>query len=921
MTAIETGVSAGALLLFSSTFKTPFSTQSFSPLPSLPIPPLLMPSVDDIGTESAALLSPPSFTFTPSPTLSAASDHDHDLKPFDKPKSKRAMDDSEREEKISRALMRVEEGLSYRQAAKEIGVSFGTVYGRFRGRKSRVKAQEARMKLTFLEETIIEKMLLTAVYIGMPYTQPYFVQAANTFLQAQGDSDPEKVTRQWYRHFRRRHPSMDAKEFSVLHTPASIHYGVEAVDSWFKKFLGICTLHSISAENMYCMDEFGFTPGPAFQACGNSRQNRSCNPFVSVAATTERRVESDNVIIPPPPANSFTMIETTGADGSILPPYVVLPESLFPQRTSLLDERQQESWQFRASKSGWINSNLIVDWIETHFDPLTKEKAGDGYRLVLLDTHAIHFTTSFLQYGIRNKIIFLFIPPSPSSPLNPLGCRSLSLLKSDIYCPAPPGHLESKEEPFIPSPRTVFDLISQKRHQVFTSTAIKEFWQTSGLVPYDPTQVSNNPEEPPMPAVAPGSILYVSYLPVKDLDVDILPLDGENTRKPSMDYQAQYRPKSTPGKKAVQPKANPVSPKARLDKVPGEMGIDSSLARASSASADNDADNLFSGPLPIINSEDYVSALQLAGEYLAKNKSLNDKHLEANQHLVLLLNRIRISLTELARNKDIICICHQEGSTVKNVELDGDSKGRNDLTVTALLSELDAAIGYPKTEISQLQAASLANGYMEKMLRGQYSKTFTVGAKTSKVVDSPKEASDSNGLPIPTVIPHKRKHDEANESYESYDGARSMSISSAVYSNGESSPASEVRQNLMSIHHLNNSALPPPLHQEVFVGHSHGTSVLGSLPPLTSLSGSPGKNPPGSEAGIGAMNHHGMPPIPTILPPLYGLGSVGSSAYAKPTSPISGASNSRAFSTLSQPSLPYSLPPPAITKEESLSDK
>lgn len=490
-----------------------------------------------------------------------------------RPKKLPAMTEIEREDRISRALLRVEQGLSYRQAAKEIGVSFGTIYGRFRGRKSRVKAQEARMKLTFLEEIIIEKMLLTALYLGKPYTQTYFVQAVNSFLQAQGESNPEKITRQWYRHFRRRHPSMDAREFSILHNPSHTQYVEDVIESWFKKFLAVCNSYNISIANTYCIEEFGYVPGQAFpntqslstdttkqtnktdhlnidptlspfshSHSGNEIiQNKNLNSFFSAGATTERLLDAEGqVIIPPPPPNTFTFIETISADNCILPPYVVyqnssnfdpklLIHSNLSSKKPLSSSFNYNSFRFGSTKTGWLDSTLIMDWIQNHFDPLTRTKAAGGYRLILLDTNAIHFSIKFLEYGIKNKIIFLFLPPL-NYKLSPFSHQSLLPLKSDIYkVPTQSDINLTSFNHFRPTSSNFFDAINEIRQQVLSATAIAFLWECSGLVSYNPSIILATLKIPPenqgdelLASDLPSfSRLYVTYLPIKDLDVDI----------------------------------------------------------------------------------------------------------------------------------------------------------------------------------------------------------------------------------------------------------------------------------------------------------------------------------------------------------------------------------------------------------------
>lgn len=531
---------------------------------------IYMSNIDPLSSRNSDIIPNPSLKSSPKHSPSSPLSLANSLNMSACSKRQRALSELEREERISRALLRVEQGLSYRQAAKEIGVSFGTIYGRFRGRKSRVKAQEARMKLSFLEETIIEKMLLTAVYLGKPYTQPYFVQAANNFLQAQGDPDPEKVTRQWYRHFRRRHPSMDSRELSVLHNPTQTQYLSETMDSWFKKFTDLCKTNNISQTNIYCIDEFGYVPGTAFTS-NTSLQNRDTNyqlnSFKSRAATTQRLVDADDhVTILPPPPDTFTYVETISADNCLLPPYVVSQTSctLYPASLSSSDPPDQtpdafnyRAFRFTVSDTGWLSSHLILDWIQNHFDPLTRVKANGGYRLILLETSAVHFSSEFLQYGVKNKIIFLFFPPLDFK-LSPLSHEALNPLKSDIYkVPLQSDIITSSSLPFKPALKNFLDVINATRQSVFSSETISTLWESSGLFAHDSLAFlqcqqdsGNETLRSASPTSTPNSSrLYVTYLPIKDLDIDISRI-ADQTRstklinKPAFPSTLHSNPKS-----------------------------------------------------------------------------------------------------------------------------------------------------------------------------------------------------------------------------------------------------------------------------------------------------------------------------------------------------------------------------------------
>lgn len=433
---------------------------------------------------------------TPGPGSSKTSSSDNDAL------QQKAFKDQEREKKISLALTRVSEGLSYRQAAKEIGISFGTVYGRFRGRKSRIRAQEVRMKLSFLEETIIEKVLLALICIGKPATQPFFVHTVNIILQAQGEIGVERVSRQWYRHFRRRHPSIDARDFSSLYKPPAKDPSNELSLAWFKYFERICRNFRVLPENIYAMDEQGFSYTAGYSSSTNSSwQNtmpqtasESYGADASNANTSSSRDtgsvsshsshNSDENLCngkksetPPaismgaPPPDFFIMLNTVCGDGTAIPPYLAL-ESKFAEKVSA---EYPKDWSIHTSKSGWPNEKMLLQWIMHHFDPLTAPKAKGNQRILILDTHVGHFSLPFLQFGMDNNITFLFIPPHARG-LHPLDVPPLSDFRQDVMS----NTTEYQQ---------AIDRLLMAHNTVFNNPNIKRSWRDAGLIPFDPSVV------------------------------------------------------------------------------------------------------------------------------------------------------------------------------------------------------------------------------------------------------------------------------------------------------------------------------------------------------------------------------------------------------------------------------------------------
>ena len=67
---------------------------------------------------------------------------------------------------------------------------------------------------------------------------------------------------------------------------------------------------------------------------------------------------------------------------------------------------------FAATKSGWINSDLALQWLKVVIKPETAAATVRGHqRLLLLDGHSCHCIIKFLNYCLEKHIILGFLLP------------------------------------------------------------------------------------------------------------------------------------------------------------------------------------------------------------------------------------------------------------------------------------------------------------------------------------------------------------------------------------------------------------------------------------------------------------------------------------------------------------------------------
>jgi hypothetical protein len=75
---------------------------------------------------------------------------------------------------------------------------------------------------------------------------------------------------------------------------------------------------------------------------------------------------------------------------------------------------------FRNSLTGWSNDELGFRWLKQVFNRVTNEKAGRGWRLLILNGHGSHVTMEFQEFCIANRIYLLIFPPIQPTACSPL---------------------------------------------------------------------------------------------------------------------------------------------------------------------------------------------------------------------------------------------------------------------------------------------------------------------------------------------------------------------------------------------------------------------------------------------------------------------------------------------------------------------
>jgi hypothetical protein len=223
----------------------------------------------------------------------------------------RTAKNEEREDKIRRALEeRAELGTSYEDLALTYGIPKSTLCNRAGGMQSRQKSHETYQAITPAMENALEKWALQMDSQGFPPRLDLFKAMAQLLyqqhMQESEESGPETLGPTWLRGFLNRHPAVSARYSTTLDRQRAFANQPGPIKDYFKKLKAVIARYKIRDENIWNMDEKGFTLGLANRAKVVARAGRR-PPRTTHDGTREL----------------ITVIETCGANRTMLPPMVI----------------------------------------------------------------------------------------------------------------------------------------------------------------------------------------------------------------------------------------------------------------------------------------------------------------------------------------------------------------------------------------------------------------------------------------------------------------------------------------------------------------------------------------------------------------------------------------------------------------------
>lgn len=200
-------------------------------------------------------------------------------------------------------------------------------------------------------------------------------------------------------------------------------------------------------------------------------------------------------------------MECICGDGTYIPPLIIFAgENVCTSWIPLKD--LPEGWHISCNTKGWTNNIHGVQWLQKCFEPATRDKADNEFRLLICDGHDSHISADFIQHCIANRVILILLPPHCSHLMQPLDVGIFFPLKQAIGC-----FLDRVYRTGIARLQKIEWLESfiQAREKALNKQNILGAWRGAGIYPLNPSKVLDKLTSTPRPQLqlSDGSTILV----------------------------------------------------------------------------------------------------------------------------------------------------------------------------------------------------------------------------------------------------------------------------------------------------------------------------------------------------------------------------------------------------------------------------
>ena len=185
-----------------------------------------------------------------------------------------------------------------------------------------------------------------------------------------------------------------------------------------------------------------------------------------------------------------SVLETVSAIGVAIPPFIVWQGKTHRQSHYASDSVKTEA-TFAVSESGYMDDDLGLQYMKTHFDPYTRDpkfkvedadaRYGGPARCLIVDGHSSHIAWRVIQYALDNNIHMICLPSKSTHLLQPLDVGCFGTLQTTYE-----KNLSAwlRENPLSVISKPAFlEILNKTRSEVYTMECITGAWRNSRCWP------------------------------------------------------------------------------------------------------------------------------------------------------------------------------------------------------------------------------------------------------------------------------------------------------------------------------------------------------------------------------------------------------------------------------------------------------
>lgn len=375
------------------------------------------------------------------------------------------------EENMREAMINIQQKkMGWKLASKTFNVPASTLRRRVGKNMSHEKGNLGGCQPTFSNE--IESEIVAHItnmetrFLGLTTTDvrslAYQVAVQNN-IQHKFSHLNNKAGWTWLHSFIKRNPLISLRTPENTSAARATAFNRGNIEAYFKSLDEVLTLYKFSHENIYNMDESGFStvqtkPEKIYATKGRKQ--------VGSLTSAERGLH-------------YTAVCAMNAVGTFIPPAFIFPRK--NMKPELMDNAPPGSVCF-CQETGWMTSEVMVKWLD-HFIRFAKPTLQHKV-LLLLDGHASHKHLSVLTKAKENGIILFCFPAHCTHRCQPLDTGFFGPLQTfynqqiRLWLKAHPGRVVTHLQ--------VANIFGEAYLKAATpATAIKAF-KTTGIVPYNP---------------------------------------------------------------------------------------------------------------------------------------------------------------------------------------------------------------------------------------------------------------------------------------------------------------------------------------------------------------------------------------------------------------------------------------------------